>query len=82
MFWWKKKKPEPLPINEPTISSNALDYESDLLWEFQCRMARVFNWTNKVEKPEVKKAFIEICEEMAKELREENEPERNYHRRG
>lgn len=73
MWWPFKTKPKPEPYVGPTISSEALDYEYELRDELGRRMGRVFDWTDRVEKPEVKRAFIEVCREMADELENEEE---------
>lgn len=67
-MWPFKSKPKPEPHVGPTMSSEALDYQHELLDEFGRRMGRVFDWTDRVEESDVKKAFIEVCQEMTMEL--------------
>jgi hypothetical protein len=60
-------------MNEPTITHEALEYSDALESEFSKKvMERSFSFVNQtdgvVEEAEVKRAFIEICLEMAKSL--------------
>lgn len=76
MFWSRKSKTEKWPLYGPTISSENMDFEYEIFDKLKQKMRRYWKWAENTEdknvtKEHIKKAFVESCQEMIKEILKE-----------